>query len=265
MKKVVLLLTLIIAVAVVAVVLGVRNWPSDGLDAETVLAQAKAQEDGVLAQLHEGKALHQVDAVYRRYGPAAELIKQMTTEWYLPERYVHEVWFEVGEEGKITQVWGSVKDENGKQLQEIRTVGRQVVTKDVASGAETRLALSLSTNDIKENLQKARESLDGAVLRGDAIITRRAPVLTIEQELSVPKSGSSSTADSLSQGYSIPFVEDIEASRWISRMEVDPATFAISSSSSILLDTAGEEHVVEQWQRMAFEIVDAEQVPSGTQ
>ena len=265
MKKVMLLLTFVVAAGVAAVVLGVRNWPSEGLDAETVLAQAQAQEDGVLAQLTEGKALHQVDVVYRRYGPAAGLIREMTTEWYLPERYAHELWLEIGSAGVVTQARGWVRDEHGVLLQDISTVGAEVVTKDVASGAETRLPLSLSVEDIKANLQGARRSLDEAVLRGDAAITERSPRLVLEQQLPPPTPAPTAAPGSLSRGYSIPYLEDISTSGWISRTEVDPNTFAVSRSSIVVVDTAGQEHVVEEWQTMVFEIVDGGQVPQGAE
>jgi hypothetical protein len=264
MKKVVLLLTLMVAAAVVAVVLGVRNWSSGGLDAETVLAQAQAQEDGVLVQLTEGKALHQVNVIYRRHGPAAELIRDMATEWYLPEQVVQEVWFEVGSGGAVTQLRGWIKDENGVLLQDISTVGGEVVTKDEASGAEMRLPLRGSVEEIKANIQKGRQLRDEAILHGQAVISSQsARSIVIDRELT-PEEIPAVASASDSRGYSIPYTQDIQASRWISRTEVDTKTSRSLRWSIVLVDRAGQEWVVEDWQTV-LEVVDAGEVPAGRQ
>jgi len=267
MKKVLLLLTLLLAAAVAAVVLGVRNWPSDGLDAETVLAQAKAEErageEEVLAQLTEGKALHQVHARYDRHGPAAEVIREIATEWYLPERIVNETWEEVGPGGMLTRVRGWAKDENGVVLQDIYTVGGEVVTKDVASGAEERRPLRWSVEDLKAAIQRDRQFLDEAMLRGDAVISsRNAEVIVIDQELA-PLPQPAAYSDSRGGGYSIPYTHDIQASRWMKRTEVDAKTSRFLRSSTVLVDASGQERVVQEWQPIVFEVVDANQIPAS--
>jgi hypothetical protein len=260
---VLLLLTLGLAVIAAAVVLGVRNWPSDGMDAETVLAQAQAQEDGVLAQLTEGKALHQVDARYDRHGPAAEIIKEIATEWYLPERIVNETWEEIGPGGMITRVRGWAKDESGVVLQDIYTVGAEVVTKDVASGAEERRPLRWSVEDLKAAIQRDRQFLDEAMLRGDAVISsRNAEVIVIDRELP-PLPQPPAYSDSRGHGYSIPVTYDIQASRWISRIEVDAKTSRFLRTSTVLVDASGQETVAQEWQPIVFEVVDAKQIPAG--
>jgi len=263
MRRVLLLLALVLLVAAVAVTVGVRTWPSGGLDAGTVLARAEGQEDAVFAQLTEGKALHEVDTRYRRQGPAADQIRQMTTEWYLPERTVGEMWFEVGPGGAVTRVRGWVKDENDAVLQDISTVEGEVVTKDVASGAEMRRPLT-SVEKIRASVQRSREFLDQALLRGKAVVSsQNAQTITVDQGLALPEPEPTLAPNSFSQGYSIPYTKDIEAVRRLSRTEVDAKTSRFLRWCVILVDAAGQERVVEEWQSIAFQVVDASEVPPG--
>jgi hypothetical protein len=164
-----------LSIIAAAVFLGVHSWPSDTLDAATVLAKSRDAEAKLLAEATEGKAIHLVDMIYRRHGPAAARIRAMSDEWYLPESYRGEVWVEVGAGGKISKVYGAVTDEGGGTLQEIWTVGDQIVTRDVAGGVERRSPLDLSVKDIADSVELGVRRTEEQIARGAATIVGEPP------------------------------------------------------------------------------------------
>lgn len=262
----VVLLALLGVAAVV--VLALRAWPSDDLTAPEVLARSQAAEEEVLAQLTEGKVLHLRDEVYRRHGPAASLIRAMSSEWYLPERYVHEFWLEVGPGGKFSHVRGSVRSETGDLLRDITTVGTEVLTRDVASGAEERHGpLRVSVEDIASRMHASielrREQLESgtAVVTGEGKIDGR-PTLIVEETMPAPPK-MADVADGQAQGYSIiiPYTQDIDAVRWLRRTEVDSESFLALRWSVVVVGSAGREIVLEEKYRAAFTVVDQSAMP----
>ena len=263
--RTVVLLALLAAAAVV--VLALRAWPSDDLTAPEVLARSQAAEEEVLAQLTEGKVLHLRDEVYRRHGPAASLIRAMSSEWYLPERYVHELWLEVGPGGKFSHVRGSVRGETGEVLQDITTVGTEVITRDIASGAEFRTPLQVSIEDIatamRMSIELRREQLESgtAVVTGEGKIDGR-PTLIVEETMPAPPK-MADVADGQAQGYSIiiPYTQDIDAVRWLRRTEVDSESFLALRWSVVVVGSAGREIVLEEKYRAAFTVVEPSAMP----
>lgn len=148
-------------------------------------------------------------------------------------------------------------------LQDIYTVGAEVVTKDVASGAEERRPLRWSVEDLKAAVQRDRLFLDEAMLRGDAVISsRNSEVIVIDRELA-PLPQPAAYSDSRGGGYTIPYTHDIQASRWISRAELDAKTSRFLRASIVLVDASGQQSVVQQWQPIVFEVVDAKQIPAS--
>ena len=261
MRKFVFLAPLVVAGLAAAVIFGVRNWPSDGLNPTTVLARSQAAEEEVLAQLTEGKVLYLRDEAYARQGPAASAVREICSEWCLPERYVHELWLEVGRGGKITRVRGWVKSETGQLLQDITTVGSEVITQEVASAAEFRTPLRLSVEDIASSMRMSADfraqqlSTGAATISGRSLIGERATII-LDESIPLPPA-----SDNVGDGYSIPYVQDIKPVSLLRRIEVDSASFLPMRWSVIAVDRQGKEHVIETKTREAFEVVDRSEVP----
>jgi len=256
--RTVVLLALLAAAA--GVLLALRIWPSGELTASEVVARSQAAEEEVLAQLTKGKVLYMRDEVYRRHGPAASLIRQMSSEWYLPERYVHELWLEVGPGGKFSHVRGSVRGETGEVLQDITTVGAEVITRDIASGAEFRTPLQVSIEDIATAMRMSIELRREQVQSGTAVVTDGDRIdgrgtLVVEEAIPGPAK-IADVREGDTSGYSIPYVEDIEPVRWLRRTEVDSESFLPLRWSLVVVDAANQETVVEQKQRTVFDVLD---------
>jgi len=261
--RTVILLALLAAAA--GALLALRIWPSGELTASEVVARSQAAEEEVLAQLTKGKVLYMRDEVYRRHGPAASLIRQMSSEWYLPERYVHELWLEVGPGGKFSHARGSLRAETGEVLQDITTVGTEVITRDVASGAQEASPLELSVEDLASRmgmsieLRKEQVESGTAVVTGGGRIDGRATLVVEETMPSPPKMAD--VADGHAQGYSIPYTQDIDAVRWLRRTEVDRESLLALRWSVVAVDAAGTEIIVEEKYRAAFAVVDQSEMP----
>ena len=264
---VVLLLVGVVGAAAFAV----RSWPTDTLDAATVLARSRDAEAKILAEATEGKAIHLVDTIYRRHGPAAAQIRAMIDEWYLPESYEGEVWVQIGSGGKISEVYGAVTDEEGTIYQQIRTVGDEVVTQDLAGGVEHRTPLGLSVEDIARSVgmgvRRTEEQIDSgaATIVGQGEITgRETVILEMSRRSEVPAPQAESGGQGFSFGYSIPYTADLNAVERVKRLEVDRETFFYPSRWSVLVvDAAGREHLVEERTTVTFEILDRTDVPRG--
>jgi len=260
MRKLLLVGSVAAAGIAAAVFLSVINWSSNGPDPATALARSQAAEDEVLAQLTEGKALHQKILVYTRHGPAAEMIRQRSTEWYLPERHISELWLLAGAAGEIVSVRGWVKSESGETLQDITTVGSEVVTRDISSGAEVRTPLKgLSADAVAEGAATRTRELLQATRAGEAVIAGNGQVagrttLRIDQEtaLSDPIVG---------EGFSLPYMDDLKPVKLVKRTELDEQSFQVLRYSLITTGSLGDEQLVEEWQRVEFEVVSPSTVP----
>jgi hypothetical protein len=260
MRRHLFLVPLVIAATASVLALALRPWPSDDLDAARVVASSQTAEEEVLAQLTEGKALHQKVVVYTRHGAAATVIRERATEWYLPERHVSELWLEAGPKGKIVRVSGWVKSDSGDLLQEITTAGTEVITRDVASGKEWRSSLAgLSAPAAASRIAELRAALLEGMDTGKAVVSghgrigeRNTVILDEETEPPDPIQG---------EGYSLPYIEDIRPVMLVQRTEVDEETFRFLRWSAIAVDSQAVEYVVEQSDRVVFEIVDSSEVP----
>jgi len=254
-----------------AVSFAVRSWPSDTLDVATVIARSQEAEAIMLAEATEGKAIHLVDTVYRRHGPAAARIRAMSDDWYLPESYQGEVWIEIGGGGKISRVYGSVADEEGTIYQEIRSAGDEVVTRDVATGAEHRTPLDMSVKDMADSVRRGAQAMEERLAEGSATIVgygdiagRKTIILELSQRPEIPPAQPGSEGQEYSTGYSIPYTLDLNGVERVERTEVDSETFSFPSRwSVVVIDADGREHLVEERTMVTFEIVDAGEVPVG--
>jgi hypothetical protein len=261
----------LVGVIGITVAFAVHSWPSGTLDARTVLAKSRDAEAKLLAEATEGKVFHQVDRVYRRHGPAAAQIRAMSDEWYLPESYWHELWVEVGGGGKIGRVYGSLRDDQGGILLEIRTVGGEAVTRDVATGAEERWLLELRVEDIADYVGAGVRGIEQQIADGSAIIVgygdiggRKTIILEVSRrpEIQVPQAESGGQGYSI--GYSIPYTVDLNGVERVRRTEVDSETFFSPSRwSVVVIDADGKEHLVEERTTVTFEILDRTDVPRG--
>ncbi|HET9476117.1 MAG TPA: hypothetical protein VFP63_01375 [Dehalococcoidia bacterium] len=250
----------LVSVAIVVSV-ALQIWPSDGLTTTDALARSQVAEDEVLAQLTEGKVLHQKVLSYTRQGDAAATVRTRSTEWYLPERYISELWLEAGPNGQIAHVRGQVKGASGEVLQDITTVGAEVVTRDLESGAEARTPLEgLLVAEAVGRAAALKATMQAEVAAGKAAIASEGLLdgrrtMKIDQQLEVPRPIEG-------EGYALPYVEDIPGIRELRRRtDVDAQTFMPLRWSIIAVDTQDVEYVIEEFHRVAFEVIERSQVP----
>lgn len=253
-----------------AVTFAVRSWPSGTLDAATVLAKSQEAEARILAEATEGKVFHLVDTVYRRHGPAAARIRAMSEDWYLPESYRQELWVEVGRGGKISRARGFVRDDEGSILQEIRTAGDEVVTRDVATGTEERWPLQLSVEDVAHAAKMSVQTIEEEIASGSANIVShgsvdgsRTIILEVSRQPEIRAAQPESEGEGYSIGYSLPYTADLDAVERVKRTEIDSGTFLPFRWSVVVIDAAGNEYLVEEKERVAFEILERAEVSPG--
>lgn len=262
---VVLLPVLAIAGAVLAFLLVDRS--SGTPDAAAVLARAQAAEEEALSQLTEGKVLHVQDRIYKRHGPAAETIKDRSSEWYLPETRVTDTWAEVGTGGEIVRIWGLVKDERtGSLLQRTVTTGSEIVIQDVATGEEKQIPFAVSVQDLLTRLNeaieaRAEQSQSGSEVSGEEMIGNRT-VIVLDGPASPYLSAVAEQKSTFAGGgYSLPYVVDLEPVSIFRRVTVDKESFVPLRWSFVVVDAAGNEYIIKERQRLVFEAIDVSQVP----
>ncbi len=259
-KALVMLVPLLAVAGAVAIVV-LASLPSGGPDSGVILLRAQISEEELLSQWTEGKALHMQDREYRRHGPAAEIIRARS-DWYKPESVVHDLWIEVGAEGEFVRISGWVKDEDGVLFQKIVTEGDEVVTYSVATGAETRFPLAGSVQDFATLFREAeghwRGEIESGSVRvvGEEMIDGRTAII-VEKTSLLP---SNKPANG---GYSNPYAADLfPLISAVHRTTIDKDSFMDFRWSFVVVDVAGEEHMIEDKERVIFEIVDASQVPT---
>ena len=260
-------LTVVLAglgIIVAAVFLGVRSWPSDTLDAATVLARSRDAEAEILAQATEGTVLYSEMKEYVRHGPATPLVKELRKDdFYVPEWSRTEGWSLVGRSGRIMRVYSRVTDEDGWLVQETTTEGNEVVTRAPASGAEERWPLDWSVEDIAGAVGRDVRELGGRIGRGTAKIVGyggsggKNTVIVELHRFEEPEPPEPDV-----EGYTLPYTLDLGSVERVIREEVDAETFVPYRWWMVAVDSAGEEHLVWDLQMVFYEVVDPATAPA---
>jgi len=260
-------LTVVLAglgIIVAAVFLGVRSWPSDTLDAATVLARSRDAEAEILAQATEGTVLYSEMKEYVRHGPAAPLVKELRKDdFYVPEWSRTEGWSLVGRSGRIMRVYSRVTDQDDRLVQETTTEGNEVVTRAPASGAEERWPLDWSVEDIAGAVGRDVRELGGRIGRGTAKIVGyggsggKNTVIVELHRFEEPEPPEPDV-----EGYTLPYTLDLGSVERVIREEVDAETFVPYRWWMVAVDSAGEEHLVWDLQMVFYEVVDPATAPA---
>ena len=247
-----------------AVFLGVRSWPSDTLDAATVLARSRDAEAEILAQATEGTVLYSEMKEYVRHGPATPLVKELRKDdFYVPEWSRTEGWSLVGRSGRIMRVYSRVTDQDGRLVQETTTEGNEVVTRAPASGAEERWPLDWSVEDIAGAVGRDVRELGGRIGRGTAKIVGyggsggKNTVIVELHRFEEPEPPEPDV-----EGYTLPYTLDLGSVERVIREEVDAETFVPYRWWMVAVDSAGEEHLVWDLQMVFYEVVDPATAPA---
>jgi hypothetical protein len=263
----VLLLALAVVAMAAASVLALRSWPSDTLDAASVLSKSREAQQKILDEATDGKVFHFATREFRRHGPGDPLIRRMSEEWYMPESYDHEFWAQVGPAGAITRWHGVVTDREGNLVQEARDAGDMVVTRDVASGAEERLPLDVTVEDIARNVGGGVRDLEEDMSSGAVTIVgygnvddKKTIVLEWPPEPEPPEPGP--PPGSFGEGYSLPYTADLGSVERVQRLEIDAETFLPLHQWWMAVDADGDEYLIEEWTVVANEILDPAAVPA---
>ena len=257
---VVLLLVGVVGAAAFAV----RSWPSDTLDAATVLARSRDAEAEILAQATEGTVLYSEMKEYVRHGPAAPLVKELRKDdFYVPEWSRTEGWSLVGRSGRIMRVYSRVTDQDDRLVQETTTEGNEVVTRAPASGAEERWPLDWSVEDIAGAVGRDVRELGGRIGRGTAKIVGyggsggKNTVIVELHRFEEPEPPEPDV-----EGYTLPYTLDLGSVERVIREEVDAETFVPYRWWMVAVDSAGEEHLVWDLQMVFYEVVDPATAPA---
>lgn len=260
-------LTVVLAgsgIIVAAVFLGVRSWPSDTLNAATVLASSRDAQAEILAQATEGTVLYCEMEEYLRQGPAAPLVEERRkNDFYVPEWSRAEMWSLVGPAGRIVRVYSRVSDAQSRLVQETATEGREVVTRDAASGAEERSPLDWSVKDIAADVGADVRELQEDVATGEARIIGyggSGGSKTIIVELLRVEEPEAAGPDVT--GYTLPYTVDLEPVERVIRQEVDAETFVPCRWWMVAVDSAGGEHLVWDLHMVYYKVVDPATAPA---
>jgi hypothetical protein len=247
-----------------AVFLGLRSWPSDTLDAATVLANSHDAEAEILTKATEGTVLHYETKEYLRQGPAAPLVQELRkNDFYVPEWVRTEGWSQVGSSGRITDVYGRMTDEKGGLVQEMTTEGGDVVTRALASGAEQRWPLDWSVEDVAADVAGHARQLqqetgsDAARIVGYGDRDGKKTVILELHRVEEPD-----PPDPDVRGYTLPYTLDLDSVERVMREEVDAETFLPYRWWMVAVDAAGEEHLIWDIQTVVYEVLEPGAVPA---
>jgi hypothetical protein len=259
-------LTVVLAglgIIVAAVFLGVRSWPSDTLDAATVLASSRDAQAQILAQATEGTVLHYQTEEYLRQGAAAPLVQVLRKDgFYVPEWIRTEGWSQVGPSGRIARVYGRMTNKDGRLVQEMTTEGNEVVTRAPASGAEERWPLDWSVEEMAANVAAHAWELEDKLGSETAKIVgydNRDGKKTVILELLREEEPEPPDADV--RGYALPYTVDLDSVERVIREEVDAETLMPYRWWVVAVDAAGEEHLIWDVQTMVYEVLEPGAVP----
>jgi len=246
-----------------AVFLGLRSWPSDTLDAATVLAKSDEAEAGILTKATKGTVLHYETKEYLRQGPAASLVQELRkNDFYVPESFRTEGWSQVGTAGRIARVYGRMTDGDGRLVQEVTTEGSEIVSRAAVSGAEERSQLDWSVEDVAANVTahvrelEAEMDSDAASIVGNGDRDGKKTVILELQRVEEPAPPGPDV-----KGYTLPYTLDLDSVERVTREEVDAATFLPYHWWVVAVDSAGEEHLIWDIQTVVYEVLEADAVP----
>jgi hypothetical protein len=246
-----------------AVSLGLRSWPSDTLDAATVLAKSAGAEAEILTKATEGTVLHYGTQEYLRQGPAAPLVQELRkNDFYVPESVRTEGWSEVGPSGRIARVYGRMTDENGRLVQELTTEGNEAVTRAAASGAEERWPLDWSVEDMTADVAGHARELEQEMGSDAARIVGygdRDGNKTVILELHRVEEPGPPEPDV--SGYTLPYTLDLDSVERVQRIEVDGETFLPYRWWMVAVDAGGQEHLIWDIQTVVYEVLEPGAVP----
>jgi hypothetical protein len=264
-----MLLLALVSLALGIALLALNVWPSDTLDASSVLAKSRNAKAEIAAQATEGQVLHYLTKEYLRQGPVAPIVQEMEKGgFYVPESVSTEVWFLVGPSGKIVRMCGRRVDDAGNVVQEVTTEGNDVVARAPASGAEERTPLpDRSAQDIANDMGAEAQRLEKTVASGAAKILgygslggKKTIVLELgrEREPQAEKLAAGTTTG----GYSLPYTLDLAAVQRVERMEVDAESFLTYRWWMVALDGAGNENLISEVVTAAYDVLDASAAPA---
>ena len=265
-----LLLTVTLLALVGLTLLAVFAWPSDTLDASSVLAKSQDAKAQIAAQAREGQLLHYKTKEYLRQGPIAPLVQEMQKDdFYTPESASREMWFLVGPSGKIVRMYGLMTDDAGNVVQKVTTEGSEVVSRSLLSDAEEHNALpDRSVQDMARDLGAQAERYEEAASSGAAKVVghgdvggKRTTILELDRK-PAPKAAEESVAAGTDESYSLPYIDDLGAVEQIERIEVDAGTFLTYRWWMVAVDAAGEEQLISEVATVAYDVLEASAVPA---
>ena len=241
----VIVLGLVIAGSIVAWVL----WPDEGAVSQEFVDPVAVSR--VLQQLAPGTTLHMVDVNYRRHGPDTPAAEG-------PQTRRVESWATFDDQGALVDYREETRDMDGTLLGTATLDSDDLVRYD-PSGLETRripnFRLGLTVDSLKASIVEAITNTAAALaaqLDAPTTTLGATSVLVLEerrQALRAPNRG---------EGYSIPYIADLNAVEELRLDYVLPDASHALKSEVVIVSEDGTETVVESRDHTVFEVIPSQ-------
>jgi hypothetical protein len=250
---------LTITIAAVAV-LGLGWWGTsvlgigDKVLPETMAQRIQASLDELERDLTTGRVLHIKMIEFKRHGPVASEME--ANAWVPPETTMGDVWLgPVDSDGIFTDCKGILTDLSGNTVQEVSSVGDEVVYRDVRFGEERRVpymrmsaaAYLQAMADIAQRLLESGWSwvgngtLDG---KETVVIEKLSPWLGVSPEQFGPGD------------FVNPYTLDLDPRQVLHRVELVLDNPLLHSEQTWAIDQQGNRTLINEERFIAVEVVD---------
>ncbi len=250
----------VLAVTVAAVaVLGLGWWGTsvlgigDEVLPETMAQRIQASVDGLLSKLTPGTSLHIRMEMFNRHGSAASEIA--TIPWAMPETIVVDMRVgPIDDVGIFTGRNAIVKDGVGNIVQEVSTIGEEVVYRDIRLGEERRLPwVPMSAAGYLQAVSDTAQRLleEGWNLVSYGTWDDRETVIL--QKLST---WTGITPEDGARSINIPYTLDLQPKKVLHRMEIVLDNPLLHSEQTWVIDQQGDKILVGEERWILVEVVD---------
>ena len=213
--------------------------------AQALAQQMRAADDPTVSAIGPNTEYHVVERTYRRYGAAADEIQAVPGNG--PEVQISDLRFGFDGNGKETYAIANITNEAGQQLQHTELGPAGFVNTNTATGTTTSLGGAPQTaTAFKANSTAVRDAQANDVESGKFdIVQRDQGAIIIRQTVSIPAI-SDQSGNVLDQGYTIPFVRDLNPMSSYTLTTLNPSSFMPVKTQTFVVDKAGKTSLIQE-------------------